>query len=62
MGCIVHAIFLVLRVLAFLFGFVFLFVTVPAHLLYIGVTSQKRRYSGNLGTAFLFETKALHAS
>jgi hypothetical protein len=37
-----HLIFLVLHVLALLFGPVLLFITIPAHLIYAAVGSRKR--------------------
>ncbi len=43
MGCFGHAVFIVLHVLAALFGFVLLFVTIPAHLIFMAIISGKKR-------------------
>ena len=45
MGCIGHVIFMVLHVLAFLLGFVLLFITIPAHLIFIAIMSKSKRKS-----------------
>ena len=43
MGCLGHCVFMVLHVLALLFGFVLLFVTIPAHLIYCAIRSGNKR-------------------
>ena len=43
-----HLIFLVLHVLALLFGAVFLFVTIPAHLIYAAVASRRPNWDTHL--------------
>ena len=33
--------FIILHIMAVLFGFVFLFITIPAHLIYLAVSKKK---------------------
>lgn len=35
-----HLIFIILHIMAVLFGFVFLFITIPAHLIYSAIKSS----------------------
>lgn len=37
-----HLIFIILHIIALIFGFVFLIVTIPAHLIYAAIGSKKR--------------------
>lgn len=41
MGCLGHLIFCVLHVLAFLFGFFGLFITIPLHLIFAVLVSRR---------------------
>lgn len=43
MNCLGHLIFMFLHLIAIMFGFVFLIVTVPGHLLFAAVTQKQRR-------------------
>lgn len=36
-----NLVFIFLHIMAVIFGFVFLFITVPAHLIYLAVSSKK---------------------
>ncbi len=41
-GIMGNAVFIVLHLMAVLFGFVFLFITIPAHLIYCMMAGKKR--------------------
>lgn len=43
MGCLGHIVFLILHVLAFVFFFPALFVTIPLHLIYGVMVSRKKK-------------------
>ena len=43
-----HLIFIILHILAVMFGFVLLFITVPLHLIYTGTRKKKATLAGRM--------------